>query len=135
MNIRLGKSENRQLVTGWHVVADINCAVCSARLGWKYVNAREAAQRYKVGKFILETERVVGFRSWEDVDAEFEFDEGIISNSSADGKKKQTSATDEVVFDSDDEDECDDIFAGTWDPVVVAQRRTRKMSRRQGDDD
>ncbi|CRK35816.1 hypothetical protein BN1708_016471, partial [Verticillium longisporum] len=37
------------LVTGWHVVADITCAVCHAKLGWKYVDAREEAQKYKVG--------------------------------------------------------------------------------------
>ncbi|OAA69579.1 yippee family protein [Cordyceps fumosorosea ARSEF 2679] len=77
LNIRLGRLENRQLVTGWHVVADISCATCGRKLGWKYVDAREKSQRYKVGKYILETER----------------------------------------------DECDEVFAGTWDARAVARRR------------
>ncbi|KAK1700226.1 Yippee/Mis18, partial [Colletotrichum godetiae] len=64
-NVRIGKCENRQLVTGWHVVADITCVLCNAKLGWKYVDAKELSQKYKVGKFILEVERVVPFRSWE----------------------------------------------------------------------
>ena len=33
-----------------------------------------------------------------------------------------------VVFDSDDEDECEDIFAGTWDAAVVAKRRRSKIA-------
>ena len=32
------------------------------------MDAKEAAQRYKIGKFILETRRVVGGKTWEDVD-------------------------------------------------------------------
>ncbi|KAH7358924.1 yippee family protein [Plectosphaerella cucumerina] len=128
INIRIGRSEDRQLVTGWHVVADINCAICGVKLGWKYVDAREVAQHYKIGKFILETERVVGFRSWEDVDAIIGFEEEDVVRG---GNKGEASGADEVAFDSDDEDECEDIFAGTWDPVVVAQRRSRKVSRRK----
>ncbi|KAM0333171.1 hypothetical protein ACHAQA_001831 [Verticillium albo-atrum] len=124
LNVRVGKSENRQLVTGWHVVADITCALCHAKLGWKYVDAREEAQKYKVGKFILETERVVGFHRWEDVDAVE--DGGLDAPASPrDGADEDV---DEVVFDSDDEDECEDIFAGTWDPVAVAKKRGLKLS-------
>ncbi|KAH6697387.1 yippee family protein [Plectosphaerella plurivora] len=125
INIRIGRSEDRQLVTGWHVVADINCAICSTKLGWKYVDAREPAQHYKIGKFILETERVVGFRSWEDVDAAIGFEEEDMPQNDSKG------GADEVAFDSEDEDECEDIFAGTWDPAVVAQRRSRKLSRKK----
>ncbi|KAF3345260.1 Protein yippee-like [Verticillium longisporum] len=148
LNVRVGRSENRQLVTGWHVVADITCAVCHARLGWKYVDAREEAQKYKVGKFILETERVVGFRRWEDVpdDVDLVVADGQLAEPASrprstrakgdnndddddddDGQKKGVNP-DDVVFDSDDEDECEDIFAGTWDPVAVAERRGRKAS-------
>ncbi|OIW23520.1 yippee-like protein, partial [Coniochaeta ligniaria NRRL 30616] len=54
LNIKIGSRENRQLVTGAHVVADISCAVCGTKVGWKYVQATEAAQKYKEGKFILE---------------------------------------------------------------------------------
>nr|CEG04094.1 unnamed protein product [Fusarium clavum] len=120
-NIRVGKSENRQLVTGWHVVADINCGACSSKLGWKYVDAKEQGQKYKVGKFILEMERVVTYRSWED--AIDEHDEETIM-ASKEGEEE------EVEFDSDDDDECEDIFAGTWDPEVVEERRRRMMARR-----
>lgn len=67
VNIVVGRPEPRNLVTGAHVVADINCATCGVKIGWKYVDAREQAQKYKVGKFILETERIVLLRTWEDV--------------------------------------------------------------------
>ncbi|KAF4981426.1 hypothetical protein FZEAL_2774 [Fusarium zealandicum] len=117
-NIRVGKSENRQLVTGWHIVADITCETCSSKLGWKYVDAKEQGQKYKVGKFILETERVVTYRSWEDTIDE---DDAEI----AEGEEEE-----QVEFDSDDEDECEDIFAGTWDPEVVENRRSRMVARR-----
>ncbi|KAF3357836.1 hypothetical protein VdG1_05501 [Verticillium dahliae VDG1] len=120
----------------------------AAPLGWKYVDAREEAQKYKVGKFILETERVVGFRRWEDVpdDVDLVVADGQLAEPASrprstrakgdnndddddddDGQKKGVNP-DDVVFDSDDEDECEDIFAGTWDPVAVAERRGRKAS-------
>jgi hypothetical protein len=125
INIRVGKPENRQLVTGAHVVADISCVVCSSKLGWKYVDAKEQSQKYKVGKFILETQRVVGYRSWEDVLVP-EVDQ--MDNLT---KQKRYEDVDEVVFDSDDEDECEDIFAGTWDAEVVAKRRSKKFNGRR----
>jgi hypothetical protein len=34
----------------------------------------------------------------------------------------------EVMFDSEDEDECEDIFAGTWDAATVARRRGSRVS-------
>ncbi|KAF4342688.1 yippee family protein [Fusarium beomiforme] len=120
-NIRVGKSENRQLVTGWHVVADINCASCSTKLGWKYVDAKEQGQKYKVGKFILEMERVVAYRSWED-----SIDEDATETNPT-GKQGDEQ---DIEFDSDDDDECEDIFAGTWDPEVVEERRRRMVSHR-----
>lgn len=123
MNLRLGKSENRQLVTGLHVVADISCSTCSAKLGWKYVGAKEPSQKYKVGKFILETERVVTFRHWEDIPAGDPdmYDDGNFYSGKGD--------VDEVEFDSEDEDECEDIFAGTWNAEAVARRRSLMVAR------
>ncbi|KAH8670841.1 yippee zinc-binding/DNA-binding /Mis18, centromere assembly-domain-containing protein [Xylariales sp. PMI_506] len=127
INIRVGKSETRLLVTGSHVVADITCSICYSKVGWKYVDAKEESQKYKVGKFILETQRVVDHRSWEHVPA-----------SELSELPKQMNATgaalelqEPIVFDSDDEDECEDIFSGTWDPVIVAKRRSRKVARRR----
>ncbi|KAK1830925.1 yippee-like protein [Podospora conica] len=67
LNITIGRPETRQLVTGLHSVADIWCAVCGTKIGWKYVDAREPAQKYKIGKFILETARVALHQTWEDV--------------------------------------------------------------------
>jgi len=156
INIQVGRPENRQLVTGQHVVADIWCAICATKLGWKYVDAREPSQKYKVGKFILETQRVVSHHTWEDVDAAASGGEMAWSpsggrevgakngagvrtstdtNTDSSGVASRTSAEsdlreedDVIVFDSEDEDECEDIFAGVWDPDVVAKRRRNKVA-------
>ncbi|KAI5867120.1 yippee-domain-containing protein [Durotheca rogersii] len=126
MNIRVGKPETRLLVTGSHVVADITCLICHTKVGWKYIDAKEETQQYKIGKFILETQRVVVFRGWEDVVVdempELEVDE-------KQGYFLAGNDEEPVTFDSDDEDECEDLFAGMWDPAVVAKRRNRKVNR------
>jgi hydroxymethylpyrimidine pyrophosphatase-like HAD family hydrolase len=85
------------------------------------VDAKEQGQKYKVGKFILEMERVVTYRSWEDAIDEQD-EEATMTHKNGDEE--------EVEFDSDDDDECEDIFAGTWDPEVVEERRRRMMARR-----
>ncbi|KAK4151136.1 yippee-like protein [Chaetomidium leptoderma] len=119
VNIRVGKPETRQLVTGAHVVSDITCAECGALVGWKYVDARDPAQRYKVGKFILETRRVVGFHSWEDIDVPA----GPLGAEQGGGEEEEGEDYGAVVFDSEDEEECEEIFSGVWDAKVVAKRR------------
>lgn len=104
------------------MVADVSCVVCGTGLGWKYVHAQEPAQRYKIGKFILETQRVVVAVSWEEEDGivkterDREFDV-VFPNAALED--------DVVVFDSEDEDECEELFLGVWDPVVIAKRRLR----------
>lgn len=126
-NIRVGRCEDRQLVTGWHVVVDICCATCSRKLGWQYVAAKEPSQKYKVGKFILEVERVVAHRGWEHLAP----DDG-----SQDGRMAAPGAADgDVQFDSDDDDECDDIFAGVWNAKTVAWRRSDAAGRRPSTSD
>lgn len=45
INVSLGETEERSLMTGMHTVADIYCNVCNSVLGWKYVRARPHAQR------------------------------------------------------------------------------------------
>ncbi|KAI2624959.1 yippee-domain-containing protein [Hypoxylon sp. NC1633] len=124
-NIKVGKCENRLLVTGSHVVADISCAVCHTKVGWKYIDAKEEAQKYKIGKFILETQRVVVYRNWEDVmvDEAPGLEKNFESPQVEDGEEP-------IIFDSDDEDECEDLFSGSWDAEVVAKRRSRKVNRR-----
>jgi len=123
---------NRQLVTGAHVVADISCVVCSSVLGWKYVDAKEAAQRYKIGKFILETRRVVGGKTWEDMNGPQAdtIGTGMISDK-AEGGRNKDEGEEEVEFDSEDEDECEDLFAGVWDAEVVKKRREQRVGPRR----
>ncbi|PVG02579.1 yippee-like protein [Serendipita vermifera] len=64
-NIRLGKHEQRQLLTGVHTVADMFCVGCSARLGWTYLRAHETSQKYKEGKYLFERERIFKDNAWE----------------------------------------------------------------------
>ncbi|KAG8168679.1 hypothetical protein KVR01_001428 [Diaporthe batatas] len=167
VNVSVGSPEKRSLVTGIHVVADITCATCAVKIGWKYVDAREHAQKYKVGKFILETERVSLHRSWEDLQQDHpaasratphfyssSAPAGSLTSPAArrasaldgdgaapkvscsseeagglgDGRSSPAQSDGEVMFDSDDEDECEDIFAGTWDAATVARRRGSRVS-------
>ncbi len=37
VNVVLGKVEERTLITGVHIVADLYCSNCFALAGWKYV--------------------------------------------------------------------------------------------------
>lgn len=59
LNTNSGPTENRLLLTGLHVVTDIYCNYCDTRLGWKYLEAFEEAQKYKEGKFILEKSMIL----------------------------------------------------------------------------
>jgi hypothetical protein len=127
-NTHTHKPVSRQLVTGAHTVSDISCVQCGSVLGWKYVAAEEESQRYKVGKYILEAKRVVRSVSWEG-EAETEDDayasmggqvrKGDVG-SVGDGEK-------EVEFDSQDEDECEDLFAGVWSPALARKRKRDKV--------
>lgn len=110
----------RQLVTGAHTVSDISCALCGNGLGWKYVAADEEGQRYKVGKFILETKRVCRGVEWDGGE-----EEGVEGGVGKEGEE-------EVEFDSQDEDECEDLFAGVWSPQLA---RRRRRGRRFGGDE
>ena len=59
MNVVVGKKEDRQLMTGYFSVADIFCSKCGEELGWKYVKAYDPSQKYKEGRFILETAKIL----------------------------------------------------------------------------
>jgi hypothetical protein len=92
-------------------------------LGWKYVAAEEESQRYKVGKFILETKKITADSCWEELgDGEGNIDE--VRFGSGDD------SSGEAEFDSQDEDECEDLFAGIWSPGLASRRRSRKIDRR-----
>lgn len=58
VNCTTGPQEERILITGLHIVCDVSCVQCQTVLGWKYSDAYEESQKYKVGKFILEKTRV-----------------------------------------------------------------------------
>jgi hypothetical protein len=119
----------RQLVTGAHTVADINCIICGSVLGWKYIAAEEEAQRYKVGKYIIETKRITTSSCWEFQD---DFPSPTLSDDLA-SSLPSAAADDyssEVEFDSQDEDECEDLFAGVWSPGLARRRRNRKLTRK-----
>ncbi|OWM81722.1 hypothetical protein CDL15_Pgr007760 [Punica granatum] len=60
VNITMGDSEERMMITGMHTVADIFCVGCGSIVGWKYEAAHEKSQKYKEGKFILERFKVLG---------------------------------------------------------------------------
>lgn len=119
-NTTLDKAVPRQLVTGAHTVADIRCKKCETVLGWKYVAAEEEAQRYKVGKFILETRRICKGVEWEGG-----AHDDLVAMSGVAGAGEA-----EIEFDSQDEDECEDLFAGVWSPNLARKRRERKLWRR-----
>lgn len=126
----------RQLVTGAHTVGDISCAQCGSVLGWKYVSAEEEAQRYKVGKFILETKRVCRTSTWESEDDPYHETIAVGRDGLLSGRRRspaappsempQVNEDDEIEFDSQNEDECDDLFLGVWTPQLAARRRKQR---------
>lgn len=109
----------RQLVTGAHTVSDISCVHCGTVLGWKYVAAEEESQRYKVGKFILETKRVQRGVLWE-----AEEEQGRVGTRHA---ADAVDSDERIEFDSQDEDECEDLFMGIWSEALAKKRRRAKM--------
>lgn len=134
-NTFLSKPVPRNLVTGQHMVSDISCSICGTPLGWKYVEASDESQKYKVGKYILETKRIrVGVRweeeRWHDSnDGDDDLCDETRALSSSELKKLTDGADEELEFDSQDEDECEDLFAGVWSPALAKRRRQRKNER------
>ncbi|XP_024027854.1 protein yippee-like At5g53940 isoform X2 [Morus notabilis] len=55
VNISLGAFEERLMLSGLHTVAETFCCFCGQIVGWKYEVAHEKSQKYKEGKFVLET--------------------------------------------------------------------------------
>lgn len=50
----LSEVQDRVMLTGRHMVRDVSCKNCEAKLGWIYEFATEENQRYKEGRVILE---------------------------------------------------------------------------------
>ncbi|XP_027115563.2 protein yippee-like At4g27740, partial [Coffea arabica] len=59
MNIVLGQKEERQFLSGYFVVADVYCSSCFASLGWKYIRAYDAREKYKEGRFVIEEAKIL----------------------------------------------------------------------------
>jgi hypothetical protein len=54
LNSYFGPQEQKQLMTGVHIVRDVYCRLCHALLGWTYDYAVEERERYKTCKYVLE---------------------------------------------------------------------------------
>jgi len=59
VNIKAGEAAERNMTTGRHVVRDISCRQCGSTVGWKYDKAYEQSEKYKEGKYILESELLI----------------------------------------------------------------------------
>ncbi|XP_057531242.1 protein yippee-like At5g53940 [Amaranthus tricolor] len=59
VNINMGASEERLMLSGMHTVADVYCCSCGQIVGWKYEAAHEKSQKYKEGKYVLERGRII----------------------------------------------------------------------------
>lgn len=121
-NTLLQSPVSRNLVTGAHTVSDIECVFCGSVLGWKYLNAEEQSQKYKVGKFILETSKITKTSAWDPACAA-NFTESTNRYFPTEGTSR--SMYEAVEFDSQDEDECEDLFSGVWNPGLAVRRRSR----------
>ena len=124
-NTKTDTPSQRQLVTGVHTVSDVRCAFCGSMLGWKYDAAEEESQRYKVGKYILETRMVCASSDWE-----HKFLEGPPQNLQWTPRLEQEGDGSAIEFDSQNEDECEDLFAGVWSPSLAMRRRRNKDLRK-----
>lgn len=124
-------------------MSDISCAVCGSVLGWKYVSAEEESQTYKVGMFILETKRIIQSVDWEtggyvnfpkDSSGKDAGPPGLDKRKDS-GVGVETIAGEEgpTEFDSQDEDECEDLFMGIWSPSLARKRRRTKVWRDERD--
>ena len=66
VNLNLSEVQDRVMLTGRHMVRDVSCKNCDAKLGWKYEFATEENQRYKEGRIILERALVTESESFDD---------------------------------------------------------------------
>ncbi|XP_057593733.1 protein yippee-like 5 [Hippopotamus amphibius kiboko] len=54
VNLQCSEVQDRDMLTGRHVVRDVSCRNCNSKLGWIHEFATEDSQRYKEGRVILE---------------------------------------------------------------------------------
>ncbi|CCW68191.1 unnamed protein product [Phytomonas sp. Hart1] len=53
-NYYAGPPEQKELITGTHIVRDVFCTFCDKNIGWSYDFAHDEKERYKVHRFVLE---------------------------------------------------------------------------------
>ena len=58
INVTQGPPDERDLVTGRHVVRDVFCLKCHVKLGWSYDFAFKEQEKYKEQKTILELAKI-----------------------------------------------------------------------------
>ncbi|KAL1993400.1 hypothetical protein VTN49DRAFT_3349 [Thermomyces lanuginosus] len=127
------RAVSRQLVTGAHTVCDISCVFCGSVLGWKYLAAEDESQRYKVGKFILERKKIDVASCWGEGDFGSGSGEDWLDDDGLEGNYSYPAGPGgdhhQIEFDSQDEDECEDLFAGVWSPAraEMKRRKSRKL--------
>ncbi|XP_014671984.1 PREDICTED: protein yippee-like 5 [Priapulus caudatus] len=66
VNLNYSDVQDRVMLTGRHMVRDVSCKNCDAKLGWIYEFATEESQRYKEGRVILERALVMETDGFED---------------------------------------------------------------------
>ncbi|KAF8526024.1 yippee-domain-containing protein [Hysterangium stoloniferum] len=64
VNVKLGRKEDRPLLTGIHTVQDAFCMGCNDRIGWYYFKSCDETQKYKEGKYLLEREKLIKENKW-----------------------------------------------------------------------
>ncbi|KAG8341462.1 putative Yippee zinc binding DNA binding Mis18 centromere assembly [Trypanosoma vivax] len=53
-NYYFGPPEEKELMTGTHIVRDVFCSTCDRYFGWTYDFAHQEKERYKVSRFVME---------------------------------------------------------------------------------
>nr|KAG5702131.1 hypothetical protein BaRGS_010397 [Batillaria attramentaria] len=66
VNLNYSEVQDRVMLTGRHMVRDVSCKNCDAKLGWIYEFATEENQRYKEGRVILERALVTESEGFEE---------------------------------------------------------------------
>ena len=66
VNLNYSEVQDRVMLTGRHMVRDVACKNCEAKLGWIYEFATEENQRYKEGRVILERALVTESEGFEE---------------------------------------------------------------------
>lgn len=111
-------------------MSDVSCSFCATLLGWKYEGAEEEGQKYKVGKFILETRRIRGESCWEVGGGGGGGGDGVHGDCGGGGNTDNNKGVGQgggVEFDSGDEDECEDLFSGVWSENLAGRRREGRL--------